>query len=111
MKPGLYLFQIPSGYRAVIRIGWLRPEEGTNGEEWECWNQVTPRRGESETMLVEAQRGPPAKWKGFTEPSPSPVSHLRIQISDPRPLDAERYTKVCPRPENWPNPTDPNLHT
>lgn len=102
MKPGLYLYAMPSGSRVVLRIGWLRRVPGEDADEYESLHDVTPRRGELQTMPFEAcvLDGPPSNWK-YTRPLNRPAPRLRAQILMPAELDPELWAEICPEPGDW----------
>ena len=99
VRPGLYLFGLPSGSVQVLRVAWLRRVEG---DEYEAINCTTPlRRGDYQTSFADvAIDGPPNAW-GWTRclPRPSPVN--RFHCLGPVSLDPEKFSKVCPRPADW----------
>lgn len=103
VKPGLYVFGTPSGGSVcVLRVGWLRPAEGGDPDEWECLHQVAPRRkGDYQTALDEvADKGPPKAW-GLREPFKKPTPYHRFQIFHPWPCDEGAWAKACPKPKDW----------
>lgn len=103
MKPGLYLYAMPSGSMVVLRIGWIRRvKDEENADEYEALNDVTPKRGEYKTMPYEAcvLDGPPKNWS-FTRPLNRPAPRLRAQILAPAELDPAKWAEVCPKPDDW----------
>lgn len=103
MKPGLYLFGVPSGGSVcVLRVGWLRKVKDGDFDEYECLNQVAPRRnGDYTTALTDAAlKGPPKNWN-ILDPFPTPCPTLRIHIFHPLPCDEKAWSKHCPKPKDW----------
>lgn len=102
MKAGLYLYAMPSGSMVVLRIGWIRRVVGENADEYEALHDVTPKRGEYKTMPYEAcvLDGPPKGWT-FTRPLNRPSPRLRAQILAPSELDPDKWSNICPKPEDW----------
>lgn len=98
VRPGLYMYCVPSGGSGVLRVGWLRHK---TGDEYEVDGDTCPYRGNLESLQRTLESGPHEDWTfEAAKTAPVPVNRYHLHV-----VGAVKYAPwakaLGPIPPGW----------